>query len=299
MMRKMWRRFRPKRSGALNDKTLYEQDTVYTRARLIVDDALREARNRSGQSRSSNQTLNRAVRILSTKDAHTADFLLAKLLLMTPGAARAQHEMDHHHGGYKNRQARLFELIDFNDAFVDTVLALDERELAFFSARLWQEMKTFCHRMRAANFEEEQYQAIVHGLSREIAVYRGAKSLGYIVRMTSRSQDAMGIDMVIIDPETKKSLNVDIKTNSSFHFRLLDLIREKRMDEEKRMYCELAGYCTIRNGSGVKAVDTVLFRVATKYLGPIQHFSFAHTHGLAKLIREALDDHGVYINNLK
>lgn len=299
MIRKIWRRFRPKKVGSLTDKTAYEQDTIYTQSRAIIDDTLREARIRTGASRYSLQTISRAVRILSEKNAHDQEHLLAQLILMTPGAARAQNEMDQHRGGYKNRQARLYELIDFNDMFVDTVLALDESELEHFSTRLYQEMQTFACRTRTKPFERNQYDAIVHGLSREIAVYRGARSLGYIARMTSRAQDAMGIDMVIIDPDSKKTLNIDVKTSSSFHFRLMDLQREKRMNEEKRMYCELAGYCIVRNGKGVKAVDTVLFRISTKYLGPINTFTFINTHDLGTMLRQAFDDHGVYVPSIK
>lgn len=295
MLRKVWRRFKPRRRGHLSDKTAYEDSSIYARAREIVDQTLSEARISTHASRSSYKTLARAVKKLQQRQSHDVSHMLAKIILMSPGAARAQHEMDKHQGGYKNRQARVYELIDFNDAFVDTVLALDQQYLSDFTERLKEEMTLFCQRMNAQPLDDDQYYAIVHGLSREIAVYFGAKDLGYVPHMTSRVQDAMGIDMIISDPETKKTLHIDVKTNSSFHFRLLNLKRAKRIDEEKHMHCELAGFCTIRNGKGVKAVDTVLFRVSTKYLGPIKDFRFDDTEKFSALLRAALDNYGRYV----
>lgn len=295
MLRKVWRRFKPKRRGRLSDKTVYEPHSIYGKAREIVEQTLTEARIATHSSRSSRKTLARAVKKLQQRGSQEAPYLLAKLILMAPNAASAQREMDKHQGAYKNRQARVYELIDFNDAFVDTVLALHHDDLPDFAERLKEEMVVFCHKMNAKPLDDEQYYAIVHGLSREIAVYFGAKDLGYIPHMTSRVQDAMGIDMIISDPETKKALYIDVKTNSSFHFRLLNLKRAKRIDEEKHMHCELAGFCIVRNGKGVKAVDTVLFRVSTKYLGPIRHFRFKNTEKFSALLRAALDSHGRYV----
>ena len=64
-----------------------------------------------------------------------------RLVAMTPQAARAQNAMDKHHGGYKNREARLMELIAFNDLFVDTVLSLPEDELPLFTEKLFSAMQ--------------------------------------------------------------------------------------------------------------------------------------------------------------
>ncbi len=203
--------------------------------------------------------------------------------------------MDRHYGGYKNRKARLYELIDFNDTFVDTVLALPEEELTGFTQRLRTELNALCAKLRVDGFDDDQFDAIVHGLSREIAVYRGAKKEGYQVRMTSRVQDAKGVDMIITDPRTKKSIGVDVKTHSSFHFRLLKLQRRNLIDEQRRLECELAGFCTIRNTRRSEQPDTVLLRIATSRLGPIANYSFRKTDKLAALIAGALKNHGKYI----
>ena len=292
-----WQRFRPKIRGRLDDKTVYEGDSLYGHARVIVDETMREAR-KGLAIRESMKRASRAAKLLREREVHDAAYLLAALILQAPGAVRAQNEMDEHHGGYRNREARLYELIDFNDTFVDTVLALPEHELPEFAERLRAEIDNFCGRLHVPTFTDRQYEAIVHGLSREIAVYRAARANGLIARMTSRVQDAMGIDMIITDPVTKKSINIDCKTHSSFHFRLVDLERQRRIDEQQRLDCELAGYCTIHNGAKPRGVDTVLLRVATDHLGPIRNFSFEDTGRIVQLLRAALANDGRYITHI-
>ncbi len=290
----MWQRFRPKTRGRLADKTVYEPDSLYARARAVVNEMLHSVRSNERGRDAVKRTI-KAARTLRQHDTHDAVHLLALLILQAPAAAKAQHEMDSHHGGYKNRQARIFELIDFNDTFVDTVLALPDHDLVEFPERLKAEIDYFCTRLHAPTFTDEQFEAITHGLSREIAVYRALRRAGYNVRMTSRVQDAMGVDMVITDPDTKKSINVDVKTRSSFHFRLVDLERQSRIDEERRLECELAGFCKVRNGHGQQAVDTVLLRVATEHLGEIRNFDFVDMEPLVTLVSDALQHEGRYI----
>lgn len=294
--RKTWRRFRPrpKPKGIFHDKTLFEYDTIYTKAREIIEDSLHESRNIKHFGRRMKR-INEAVRRLTVRDTRRPEHLLARLILRAPGAAAAQIDMDRHKGGYANRQARLFELIDFNDSYVDTVLSLPEEYLEDFPHRLHHEMEMFCRRMHLPMFTDKQYDSIVHGLDREIALFRTAKKLGYIVRMTSRLQDAMGVDMVITDPNTKKSINVDCKTRSAYHFRLKDLVKQRRIDEERRLRCELMGFCEMQNGSGDKGVCTVLFRLATEELGGIKNFDFINPEALSEQIYRAIDHHGRHI----
>jgi len=217
---------------------------------------------------------------------------IALCVLQSPRAARAQVQMDKHHGGYKERKARLYELIDFNDAFVSSVLALPEEYLAEFNERLFTEMARFCKKLRVNSFNEAQFEAINHGLSREIAVYRGAIAEGLGAQMTNRVQDAKGVDMIITDPHTHRSINIDCKTSSSFHFRLVDRHRQGRMDEQDKVRCEAQGYCTTTNGKHEYAVEVVLVRIDTELLGKIHDFTFTDTSRLGMLLRSALEDHG-------
>lgn len=281
--------------GKLDDTTVYEPGSIYAAARSIALEMLREVKSSRYKPDHPLKRAARAAAKLRSREMRDKLHLLTLLILQAPGAARAQREMDSRHGGYKNRQARLYELIDFNDTFVDTVLALDDDERRTFTDRLKQEIDFMCSHIGVATLSDKHYEAITHGLSREIAVFREAKRLGYQARMTSRSQDAMGIDMIITDPETKKSIGIDVKTHSSFHWRLVDLQRQDRVTEEKRLECELAGFCTMRNGSGERAVDTVLFRVSTKRLGPIRQFRFVDPEPVSRLLASAIKHHGRYI----
>lgn len=292
---KKWKRFRPKLRGRLSDQTVYEPDSVYAEARMIALRAV--GATKSGRYKPDTALKRCARAVASLKNHHPEDtaHLMALLILQTPAAVRAQREMDRHRGGYKNRQARLFELIDFNDTFVDTVLTLEVPELRTFTDRLKSELDYFCQYMNVASLSDKQYEAIAHGLSREIALYIEAKKLGYHARMTSRSQDAMGVDMVITDPTTKRSIGVDVKTHSAYHWRLIDLQRRNRLSEEERLQCELAGFCGVTNGKGERAIDTVLFRIATDRLGPIHHYRFVESEPVAELLVGALKYHGKYL----
>lgn len=280
----------------MQDPVMYAPDSLYAQARQIANNALHATRNKVRRDDSYKHS-SRAVKLMNQRDTRDAPHLLALLLLQSPVAARAQYEMDKRSGGYKNHQARLFELIDFNDTFVSTILAFPEPELDGFNEALRSELTAFSRQMRTANFSDKQLEAITHGLSREIAVYRGARRLGYLARMTSRVQDAKGVDMIITDPETKKSLGIDVKTRSSFHFRLINLQRQRRIDEQQRLACEEAGFCTVKydRNSNSQQSDTVLFRIATRELGPIANYSFGDLGPLSQHLANAFEHHGKYI----
>ena len=196
------------------------------------------------------------------------------LVLRAPGAARAQQQMDKHPHGSRNQQARLFELIDFNDAFVSTVLALSDEQRKGFIETAKLEIDAFCERVGSRSFSDAQFEAITHGLSREVAVYLGALDQGFSVIMTTRGQDAMGVDMVITDPESGRSLNIDCKTASSYHYRIKDLVEQGRMSEPEGQRAEELGYAHEVNGHGAEAVAVTLLRVDPNELGDIVNFEF-------------------------
>ncbi|HEY0965279.1 MAG TPA: hypothetical protein VGE13_02245 [Candidatus Saccharimonadales bacterium] len=296
----VWRRFLPPKKqwrakGKLSDPTMGEPMSVYAEARLLADDLLRQTRSKKRDT-VYKQAID-AIKLLRVFKQPTPAQLLALLILQTPQAARAQDDMDKHRGGYSNRQARVYELIDFNDTFVDLVLSVPVEEHPVLADRIWNELANFCEKYHAMSFREEQFDAIVHGLSREIAVYQGARAEGLHARMTSRVQDARGIDMVITDPTTRRSIEVDCKTHSSFHFRLLHLEQKRRIDAEYRMRCELAGFCPIVGGPKSEQSHTILLRIATDELGPIRDFAFEDTRLLGERLRVAIAEHGKIIVN--
>ncbi len=207
------------------------------------------------------------------------------LVLRAPGAARAQQQMDKHPHGYHNQQARLFELIDFNDAFVSTVLALSDVQRRGFIDTAKREIDAFCKLVGSRSFSDGQYEAITHGLSREVAVYLGALDQGYSVVMTTRGQDAMGVDMIITDPKSGKSLNIDCKTASSYHYRIKDLVEQGRLSEQEGLTAEELGYAHEVNGHGPEAVAVTLLRIDPNEVGDIKDFKFVEPELLGERLQ--------------
>jgi len=217
---------------------------------------------------------------------------LVLVILQAPRAARAQQQMDRHPHGYNGRQTRLYELIDFNDAFVSTVLALPAAQLVGFTDKLHSEVSRFCHQVGARMFEPEQWEAIVRGLSREVAVYRAAQAAGYDVDMTDRRTDAFGIDMVISDPETGKSVNVDCKTPSSYFLRLQELVRDGRLAEDVAIRADQSGHCMVVHERDGVGTEVVLLRISPEVFGEVEDFAFTNQRGTAGMIRQILTDYG-------
>jgi hypothetical protein len=231
---------------------------------------------------------------LRRETVQTAVDWLVLLMLQAPRAAAAQIMMDQHPHGYRDRDKRLYELIDFNDTFVDAVLLVAEDDLAMFVDKLREEINHFCRRLRAQTFSDEQYEAITHGLSREIAVYAAAKKHGFEVVMTSRTADAFGIDMQIRDSESGRYINVDCKTGSAFHFRLKDLVHEGRIAPHHMTDAETKGYWEIVNRrDDRRGVRIILLRIDQDELGPITAFRFEDETALVRRLREVIDLRGL------
>lgn len=201
--------------------------------------------------------------------------LLQLLLEKTPGAVKAQRSMDDHsHGYHANNKARLYELIDFNDTFVNLALTLSQNEYRGFIERLRVSMHNYCKKKGEPMFSDEQFDAITRGLSREVAVYLGAKQQGYTVHMTSRREDAMGVDMVIAEPRTGRSLNIDCKTSSAYHYRIKDLVQQGRLTKEQGDLAETLGFAHEVNGHKQEAVAVTLLRIDPNEVGDIKDFRF-------------------------
>lgn len=224
--------------------------------------------------------------------AATARAWLRALVLQAPQAAMAQVQMDRHKHSFRNREARVFELIDFNDAYVSTVLAMPADHYHTFNDELKRLIDWFCKRVGAWPFSNEQFEAIAHGLSREIAVYNAARSVGFAATMTTRTEDAFGIDMFITDPQTLKRVAIDTKTTSAFHYRLIELFREGRLSQDDIDLAERRGYVAVFNGHGQEKRRIVLWRIDHGTLGNIVDFAFERTDSLIKELYEIIGDYG-------
>lgn len=211
-----------------------------------------------------------------------AEAWLYALALQAPRAAVAQSEMSKHPHGYHNKEHRLYELIDFNDAFDSAVLAMPRDLLPHVHEYIKNTCDFMCQKAGTRRFADDEYQAIVHGLSREIAVYLGLTDEGYHVEMTNRHEDAFGIDMTILWPKTMKQVAVDIKTRSSYHYRVHDLHREGRLSEEGLFMAERNGFTAVINGHGGEGRRVVTWRIDHEVLGEVVDFRFENTRRLAE-----------------
>lgn len=225
------------------------------------------------------------------QDGQAAAWLLA-LVLQAPKAALAQAKMDKHKHSFRNKSARVMELIDFNDAYVSTVLAMPGAQIHDFNNQLKSLIDWFCKRVGAWTLSNAQFEAISHGLSREIAVFNAVKTSGFKVEMANRAGDAFGIDMRITDPETNKQINIDTKTTSAFRYRLIDLLREGRLSQDDIDLADRRGFTAVMNGHGDEKVRVILWRINQADLGEIIDFAFQNPASLIDQLGLILAEYG-------
>lgn len=206
------------------------------------------------------------------------------LLAQTPRAVVAQWQMDAHKHGYRDREKRLYELIDFNDTFVSLILVTQQQDLPGFIERLKTDMDAFCKRLSTPAFTADQFDAISRGLGREIAVYRAAKQVGFSVYMTSRTEDAFGIDMVITHHETRRELNIDCKTPSAFRRRLEELVERERITDADLLKADNDHFITLPQQRGHETIPVTLMCILPDVLGEIHDFMFDDPHRLEELL---------------
>lgn len=106
--------------------------------------------------------------------------------------------------------------------------------------------------------------------------------------MTSRRDDAMGVDMVVTDQVRSVSINLDIKTRSSFFYRINTLHQEGRISELEREEAEKFGHITVVNGHGGEAVTTTLLRIDEETYGRTIHFRLERLEPLQAAIGQII-----------
>ncbi len=218
---------------------------------------------------------------------------LAALFAQAPRASLAQAQMDRHPHGYHDKRARLYELIDFNDTFDLVVLTLSDKHRGEFVERAKRAIDRTCQRVGAPGFNDGQWQAVVRGLSHEIAVYLSAKDHGFYAVMTPRSQDALGVDIQVMDPESRRYVNLDIKSPLSFRHRLEQLVKEGRMTERELLLSDERSYAVVANGHGSQKVQVVLLGVLPDRFGEIVDFEFADTTPMRSMLSRLIDHYGL------
>lgn len=282
--RKGWRRFVPKKRHTPKAKPGSIEHILYE----ALNNVRQSFRGTIHPSQLDEPIEELKQRVRGFDGAEKAAMLEALVVLQTPRAAVAQDDMDRHKHNYHDRTKRLFELIDFNDTFVDTVLSLPPEQLPNFAEHIKHHMLRFCAQYKLPMLSDEQYEAIVHGLSREIAVYLGAKTEGLDAEMTSRAGDAFGIDMVISDPTTGKRINVDCKTPSAFRHRLGELVHEGRITEDQLYTADVDDYISVENRRDEERVLVTIMCIRPEDLGEVVNFTFVDTAPLGRLLRKII-----------
>ena len=228
-------------------------------------------------------------KFLKTTLAHDG---MVSLLAQAPRAVLAQIQMDEHPHGYRNKQERLYELIDFNDTLVATVQLLSDKDRIRFGEAAKLACDRICKRVGAPAFTNEQWEAIIRGLTREVAVYWAAKNSGFNVIMTSRVQDALGIDLQVQDPETHRYINIDVKTPSAFRYRLETLVEEGRLTPREQLIADEQSYALQLNGHGRK-IEIVLLCILPDTFGDLANFRFVDEAPMRDMLNRLIQRHGL------
>lgn len=218
---------------------------------------------------------------------------LILLFAQAPRAVLAQIQMEEHPHGYHDKRARLFELIDFNDTLVATVLTMDNETHRQFAEKAKIACDRVCKRVGAPCYTNEQWNAIIRGLSREVAVYLAAKRSGFDAYMTNRVSDALGIDMQVRDPGSGRYINIDCKSPSSFRHRLEELVRERRLTSRELLIADERHYVVEFNGHGRHKVPIVVLCVLRDAFGPVENFSFIDETAMHDMLNRLIRDHGL------
>lgn len=216
------------------------------------------------------------------------------LLAQVPRAVLAQLQMDTFPRGYRNKEERLFELIDFNDTLVDTILGLDDVLRAQFSERVEQAADRICRRVGAPCFSSEQWEAIIRGLTREVAVYLAAKDYGFRAWMTDRAHDALGVDIQIQDPDDGRYINIDVKTPSSFRHRMEELVSEGRLTAHDLYVGDQQSYIIERNGRGTHQVEVIVLCILPDLFGDLANWRFVDAEPMRQKLNQLIRDHGIH-----
>ncbi len=285
-----WRRFRPRRlvqrlrgipeSPRINDNIFQD----------VADYVARRAPRRRPKPHQM-EVLIKELRGKAESSNRPEDWLAA-LYIQAPRAANAQQQMDQHPYGYRDKRARLFELIDFNDTFVATVLALQESDRAKFATQAQLGCERLCMQTHSARFTDEQWQAIVRGLTREIAVYQAARDRGFDAIMPSRTADAMGIDLQVRDPESGRYINLDVKTPSSFRHRLEDLVQEGRITDAEVLEADQRCYVLEHNGQGDRGVEVIVLCILPDKFGEFGDFRLMNSEPMREMLNYLIREYG-------
>jgi len=143
-------------------------------------------------------------------------------------------------------------------------------------------------------FSNEQWDAIIRGLTREVAVYSAARAYGFNAWMTDRAHDALGVDLQVQDPEDGRYINVDVKTPSSFRHRMEQLIHEHRLSERELLIGDQQNYIIEKNGHGKNKVQVIVLCILPDQFGDLVDWRFVNPEPMHQKLNQLIRDHGIH-----
>lgn len=282
-----WRQFRPHKVFKQTIATPSIQHDIFTEVADYVQKRLPHRHPKPHQL----DELLKHLRAHAESTNRPEDWLAA-LYAQAPQASEAQQQLDQHPHGYHNKQARVFELIDFNDTFVSTILALSHEHRAQFVQAAKKGCDRICIHAHTACFTNEQWIAIVRGLTREIAVYQAARDRGFDAVMPNRTGDAMGIDLQVRDPESGRYINIDVKTPSSFRHRLEELVEEGRITDKELLEADARCYAIEHNGHNSERVEVIVLCMLPDKFGEFGDFRLLNSEPMRQMLNYLIREHG-------
>ena len=304
-LRHHWRSFRPRSSaqGAYKGRnrkldkqhTYQPQQVVYEADNTDVFDIAEQRVVSMIQRRPEIDNLDKRIEPLRGRFAETKQIQdgLAALLAQVPRAVLAQLQMDSFPRGYRNKQKRLFELIDFNDTLVSTILLMDDTLRCQFENHVKEAADRICKRVGAPCFTDEQWTSIIRGLTREVAVYLAALENGFEALLTDRVSDALGIDVQIRDPNDRRYINIDVKTPSSFRHRMEQLVHEARLSESELMEGDKRSYVVEYNGHGSQRTQIIVLCILPDLFGDLADWRFVNSGPMRDMINRLIREYGI------
>jgi hypothetical protein len=170
---------------------------------------------------------------------------------------------------------------------------MDDRLRQQFSERTKQAADRISKRVGAPCFTNEQWVAIIRGLTREVAVYLAAQENGFNAWLTDRAHDALGVDMQVQDPETRRYINIDVKTPSSFRHRMEQLVKENRLTERELLRGDEQSYIIEHNGHGSHRVEVVVLCILPDMFGELADWRFVTPEPMRTKLNILIRDHGL------
>ena len=99
--------------------------------------------------------------------------------------------------------------------------------------------------------------------------------------------------MQVQDPETRRYINIDVKTPSSFRHRMEQLVKENRLTERELLRGDEQSYIVEHNGHGSHRVEVVVLCILPDMFGELADWRFVTPEPMRTKLNILIRDHGL------